>query len=481
MPLTLKIIAPSQLIPGQVPEYQFDNLGGSIGRKPNNDFILLDPERYISSKHAIIEYNHNKYYITDTSTNGVFINNSKTPLGSGNSEELMNGDKISIGDFQLLVSLDQASHDASLDQVINTPTATPNIPFQPSSIDESFYNEPVAIDENIVDPLAILGGGPDVYNSSPDLSFPASTPDVIPDDNFSASLIGSPHENIPEPSPINEPFSPPGVIPDDWDIMADANTAHTHNIGAPTAPPQPIPEDFHPSTAAPFDQDDIFSVLEDNNAAPIIPSPTPATPATQTAPTLPADSSFMDSFLLGAGIDAQRLDIQDKHALMQKIGRLTRSSVEGLMIALRARATIKSNFRVNKTTISPVENNPLKFLVTTDDALITLLSDDKAGYMPADEAFIEGFKDLQTHQMALMAGMQATINAIVKQFDPATLERSFEGQSGSGIIPGQKKAKNWDSYAAFHAKLSDSLLDDFQNVYGEEFAHAYEMQINKLL
>jgi len=478
MPLTLKIIAPSQLVPGQVPEYQFDNLGGSIGRKPNNDFILLDPERFISSKHAIIEYNHNKYYITDTSTNGVFINNSKTPLGSGNSEELMNGDKISIGDFQLLASLDQSSHVAQSDQIINTPTKAPDIPFQPSTIDESFYNEPAAIDENIVDPLAILGGGSDTYDSSPDLSFPASTPDVIPDDNFAASLIGNPHETIPEPSPINEPFSPPGVIPDDWDIMGDTNSVSTSSFSEPTSSPSPIPENFQTSTASAFGQDDIFSVLDDNTAAPISPSPRPAT---QTTPISHSDSSFMDSFLLGAGIDAQRLDVQDKQALAQKIGRLTRNSVEGLMIALRARATIKSNFRVSKTTISPVENNPLKFLVTTDDVLTTLLSDDKAGYMPADEAFIEGFKDLQTHQMALMAGMQATINAVVKQFDPTTLERSFEGQSGSGIIPGQKKAKYWDNYAEFHAKLSDSLLDDFQKVYGEEFAHAYEVQINKLL
>ena len=478
MPLTLKIIAPSKLIPGQIPEYQFDNLGGSIGRKPNNDFILLDPERYISSKHAIIEFNHDKYYITDTSTNGVFINNSKTPLGSGNSEELMNGDKISIGDFQLLVSLNQTSGDVSLDQIINTPTTTPNTPYTPSSIDESFYNEPAAIDENIVDPLAILGGGPDISESQADMSFPASTADITPNDNFIVSndniaddLIGSPHENIPEPSPINEPFTPPGVIPDDWDIMGDASTDRRD---IPQSTP-PIPENFQDSKASSFDQDDIFSTLEENNAAAI--SPTPLAQSTASH----SETSYIDSFLQGAGIDTQRLNIQDKHALMQKIGRLTRNSVEGLMIALRARATIKSNFRVSKTTISPVENNPLKFLVTADDALITLLSDDKAGYMSADEAFNEGFKDLQTHQMALMAGMQATINAIVKQFDPENLERSFETQGGSGLIPGQKKSKNWDSYVEFHAKLSDRLLDDFQNVYGEEFAHAYEMQINKLL
>ncbi|HFE37645.1 MAG TPA: type VI secretion system-associated FHA domain protein TagH, partial [Gammaproteobacteria bacterium] len=183
----------------------------------------------------------------------------------------------------------------------------------------------------------------------------------------------------------------------------------------------------------------------------------------------------------GAGLDAQALNFQDKLALMEKVGRLTRNSVEGLMIALRARATVKSSFRVSKTTISPAENNPLKFLVTTNDALNALLSDEKPGYMPAEEALNEGFKDLQNHQMALMAGMQATIETIIKQFDPHSLAQSFNAHGGSSIIPGQKKAKYWDHYADFYAKFSNNFQDDFQNTFGEDFACAYEKQINKLL
>lgn len=508
MPLTLKIIAPSKLISGQVTEYRFDNLGGSIGRKPNNDFILLDPERYISSKHAIIEYNYDKYYITDTSTNGIYINNSKTPMGSGHSEELKNGDKISIGDFQLLVTLNQTAKTDPLDQLIGDPQSiptelpTPGASYDPPSIDESFYDAPAAtdtpsfapssldtpsFDKNIVDPLAILDGGVEnnqssidvndlgINDSSVDSSYPSVTPDAFISDSFSESSILDPHQNIPEPAVINEPFTPPNAIPDDWDIMGDAKVSDNSSGRQATPSSPPVQSTSPASTASSFDPNDIFSVLEDGNSAPMAAS-TPQQP-----PNIQTDNSFIDSFLLGAGVNAKQLSVQDKHALMQKMGRLMRSSVEGLMIALRARSTIKSTFRVNKTSISPVENNPLKFLVTADDVLIALLSDDKAGYMSADEAFKEGFKDLQTHQMALMAGMQATINAIVKQFDPTNLERSFEPQAGSGLIPGQKKSKNWDCYVQFHSKLSDNLLDDFQNVYGEEFAQAYEIQINKLL
>jgi len=543
MPLILKIIAPSQLISGQTTEYKFDELGGTLGRKPSNDFILLDPERFISSKHATIECKNNQYFITDTSTNGVFINNSATPLGTGNSAELKDGDKITIGDFKLACHLEHTSN-IGVSLGLNTDLPTPSVGSGVNSINEietSFiensdfdignpYEEPATLqpdfDPDIVDPLAILGGElggePVKENAFDSANFsPIDTPPSL-NDNLGDHLFNNPHETIPEPSVINEPFTPPSVIPDDWDILGESNPADP--LITPTAS-DPIPpgESFSaiPSDEKIFDDDDIFSSLNNADSSAVDnflspqsspsqrvtsnqgakpnhrPNPTPASPFPQTpqAPQTPIrqapqmesqafameGNDLLDSFLKGAGINGDQLSNQDKKALMHKVGLLTRSSVEGLMIALRARSTIKSSFRVNKTSIAPIENNPLKFLVTTDDALITLLSDDKQGYMPAEDAFNEGFKDLQTHQMALMAGMQATIKAIVTQFDPSNLEHTFDNQGGSSIIPGQKKSKNWDSYVEFHARISNRLLDDFQHVYGEEFAHAYEAQINKLL
>jgi len=531
MPLTLKIIAPSQLISGQVQEYKFDELGGSIGRKPTNDFILLDPERFISSKHAIIEYNHNKYFITDTSTNGVFINNSKAPLGTGNSAELMHGDKITIGEFQLIANLEETAPAATpWDQpqaaIPSPPPAIPNAPPMDDSfgITDGLLGDSISSNNgDVVDPLAILGGDSMINDQSSDLDLPSMSPSFPADDDLTDGLFGNAHENIPEPSPINEPFTPPNVIPDptaapepqsgasvipdDWDIMGDSNPPTVE-----AAPAQPAASGFQnggsiiPNDEPLFEGDDIFSALETEPLSPQSKTPafeTPAaaaeqaapfqqpvataqptpTPAFQQAPTanVPVDTSYFDSFLQGAGINPQQLSIADKKALMHKIGSLTRTTVTGIMTALRARATIKSSFRVNKTTIAPVENNPLKFLVTADDALIAILSDDKPGYMPAEQALTEGFKDLQNHQMALMAGMQATINSIVNQFDPNNLERSFDIQTGSSLIPGHKKSKNWDCYVEFHSKVAQRLLDDFQNVYGEDFAKAYEAQINKLL
>lgn len=569
MSLTLKIISPATLPAGQLPEFTFDENGGSIGRKPNNDFILVDPERFISSQHASISCKNGAFIITDTSTNGVFINNSRRPIGNGNSEELNDGDKISIGEFQLETILAHAAKPSTAWDNIPEPAALGDdilggdilgnsIP-GPAAGDSFNFDEPFlsnnASENSIdsVDPLALLGGDLSGQNDAAPLSSPmSSTPsaqtntprhseniDLFAEDNnddfFSGLSDNNPHQNIPEPLPINEPFTPPTAIPDDWDIMGDnsadniatANPPKTAATGAPvsnqTSQASQSSDPLFENTA--FEQttplipdgdslfeDDIFAALEApvSSEQPNVVSPPPATPAAQpavaiptanmaTSPVAPAqvatpsmsnpvnaappadNNALINAFIKGVGIDPAQINASNPEDLMLKIGQLTRISTEGLMMALRARATIKSSFRVNKTIIAPIENNPLKFSVTSEDALNVIFSDEKAGYMPATEAFSEGFKDLQSHQMAMMAGMQGTIKAITHQFSPQNLEQKFESkQSGSSFIPGNKKAKNWEMYELFYKKISATLQDDFQNVYGEEFARAYENQIRKL-
>jgi len=552
MPLKLKIISPSALPSGQVSEIEFDELGGTIGRKPNNDFILIDPERFISSKHASIEYRNGKYFITDTSTNGVFINNAKQPVGTNNSEEIMNGDKISIGDFQMIVELESQSADLSPEPIWQSestgfPQSTPPSSAEPFDLIGSTEPGPAGNLDDVVDPLALLDGGSQAPSTpapiDQDLSeLLAPTPGISSNDQLANDVnpahamppeaehdfFANAHEQIPEPEPVNELFSPPSAIPDNWDIMSDEESVEPQTQ-QPAAPSPVAGEQIAaPVSVIPDDDifgDDIFSSLsaEPSSVATPTPQPKPQVPpqsqrpatrpetpqptAPQTVPKTPKPvepqvqkpaprpapqaavtssptaeqaDDLLNAFFEGAGINAQQLSFADKKMLMKKVGQLTRINTEGLIIALRARTTIKSSFRVNKTTIAPVENNPLKFLVTTDDALNTLLSDDRQGYMPAVQAFEEGFTDLQTHQMAMMAGMQATIRAIVNQFDPKSLEHMFVNQGGSSLIPVSKKSKNWDHYIEFYKKLSDRLMDDFQNVFGEEFARAYELQIQKL-
>lgn len=70
-----------------------------IGRGAKCNIVL--PDLYISSEHARIEKQKDRYFIDDLqSANGTFVNNGKITERT----ELRNGDRISLGGMDLLFS-----------------------------------------------------------------------------------------------------------------------------------------------------------------------------------------------------------------------------------------------------------------------------------------------------------------------------------------------------------------------------------------
>lgn len=106
MALQLKIVSEHADLVGDDAEREFHEEGGTIGRSLQNDWILPDPDRYISGRHATIDHKGGVYYLLDTSSNGVYFNDEMEPVGKGNPRRLFNGDQIRMGDFQFVVSLD---------------------------------------------------------------------------------------------------------------------------------------------------------------------------------------------------------------------------------------------------------------------------------------------------------------------------------------------------------------------------------------
>jgi len=80
--------------------------GGSIGRAHDNDWVLPDPQRYLSAHHARVRFNNSTYHLLDTSTNGVFINERTTALGRRGSYVLRDGDRLRLGEYLIAVSID---------------------------------------------------------------------------------------------------------------------------------------------------------------------------------------------------------------------------------------------------------------------------------------------------------------------------------------------------------------------------------------
>lgn len=71
----------------------------TLGRGSDNDWVLRDEERVLSKNHCVVEFKSGVYVVIDSSTNGVFHNESLEPLGRGNSAVLADGDRLRFGAF----------------------------------------------------------------------------------------------------------------------------------------------------------------------------------------------------------------------------------------------------------------------------------------------------------------------------------------------------------------------------------------------
>jgi type VI secretion system FHA domain protein len=166
---------------------------------------------------------------------------------------------------------------------------------------------------------------------------------------------------------------------------------------------------------------------------------------------------------------------------MQAAGEALRTVVKGLMEVLAARANTKQEFRIERTMVGARDNNPLKFSGDVDEALRVMLLGKTPGFLPARQAMEEAVGDIKSHQLAVLAGMQAGLATVIARFDPAKLEQNMEQRSLlAGVLPGARKARFWDLFKSLYRELAVELEDDFQKAFGNAFARAYKDQLDRL-
>ncbi|MFG9141504.1 type VI secretion system-associated FHA domain protein TagH [Pseudomonas aeruginosa] len=472
MPLRLTITSYHKLTPGQCSEKVLDQGQLTIGRGPDNDWVLPDPERLVSSRHCTILNRDGVYYLTDTSTNGVLLVNAGHRLRRGNSEPLQDGETVRLGEYDILVQL---GHDIALPGSGN-PQTDPFTSFDALMSRQAAGSAPAFAEPAPTPHPAVTahfqGGSP--LDTKPDLfdfltpppPGAAPRPDHVPAEQHD---FRPPEPVIPLP-PATTPAPPPAggapLIPADWDPFAEL----LGNTPAPSATPvvQPLPTVEPTPLAMPFADPGITQQPQPQPAS--VAAPTPPASATATA-----GGDLLQAFLRGAGMTQLKVDPAGAEAQMEAIGRSYRGLVEGLVDVLRARASLKGEFRMAQTMIQPVQNNPLKFAPNVDEAMLLLLRRDNQAFMAPDRAVADSFEDLKAHQLAVMAGVQAAIRHLLARFEPAALEARFGKPAGlSGLLPGARQAQNWDSFTELYAKILREAEDDFQELFGREFSRAYE-------
>ncbi|MDT4824262.1 type VI secretion system FHA domain protein [compost metagenome] len=462
MPLRLTITSYHKLTPGQCAEMTLDQGELRIGRGTENDWVLPDPERLVSSRHCTIQFRDGTYYLTDTSTNGVLLVNSGLRMHRGNSEPLQDREVLRLGEYEILVQLEAvapggatADPFTSFDALMSRQAGTPDIapapqPAAPNVPASAHFQGRSSLDTK-----------PDLFDflAAPPVP-PAPRPDHVPAERHD---FRPPEPVLPEPAIPAESAQQP-AIPMDWDPFADAGRPAS-GVALPPLPPAEATPPAVPSEPV----------------SPEPPKVTAALPQGERRAVPAGDSEALEAFLRGAGMDQLKVDRAEAAAQMEAIGRSYRLMVEGLLDVMRARSSLKGEFRMAQTMIRPVENNPLKFAPNVDEAMLLLLRHGNQAFMAPDRAIDESFEDLKAHQLAVMAGVQAAIKQLLSRFEPVELEARLNKPSGlSGLLPGGRQAQYWALFTELYATISKEAEDDFQDLFGREFSRAYEEQSLKL-
>jgi type VI secretion system FHA domain protein len=106
MALRLRIVGSHAAGLGEASTKVFGVHGGTIGRGRDNDWVLPDPDRYLSGTHARVDFRAGSYIVVDTSSNGTYVNDASEPLGKFHEYTLQDGDFLRLGNYEFRVSID---------------------------------------------------------------------------------------------------------------------------------------------------------------------------------------------------------------------------------------------------------------------------------------------------------------------------------------------------------------------------------------
>lgn len=215
------------------------------------------------------------------------------------------------------------------------------------------------------------------------------------------------------------------------------------------------------------------------------PAPVPADPATATAPLqAPAPNTgdrdeLLGAFARGCGLPVEQLRSLDA-ATLQSLGGLLAALVRGTLQLVHARSSTKHELRANVTIIASSGNNPLKFAPDSQAALLQLLGRGLPGFMAGEEAVVDAFDDLSAHQVGLLAASRSALYAMGQRLSPERIESEHVGGGVAEMLPGGRKAALWDRYSRLYATLLGEAREEYEAEFQRAFVQAYENEIGRL-
>ena len=490
--LTIEVISYKERPLPRPQARDFDEMGGTIGRRENSTLWLEDPERMndgsaISRDHARIEYQAGHYVIIDNGANPLRINNRT--LGKGKEARLADGDQLSIGDYVLQVRMRQTgiappgkgaprieptlgpvtSREAGIDTLVSR-DALEKIA-RPANADRPLVDRQRVVTSSMTEDANPHPRSRELQKLEEQLGI--GVPPLEPEPSYQ-SFSAERDTNAPAQhlSQVDRNAAPTaGGIVVSWGKENEPDLPRVRDIPVKTTPHVEVREQTSmkgeaEGTTAPTEHDPL-AVTSKLKA--VAPSDSPQVP-----------DGLLEAFLAGAGNPNLKLPQGLDAETLFQLGELMRATVGGILQLLKVRSETKSEVGAKLTIIAPYVN-PLKFSPDVNFALQQLMASQSKGFMPPIRAIHDAFSDLISHQVGLLAGLDAAMNALIDRFSPEQLQRQLVDKGLlDSVIPFKEKAKLWDLFETKFDDIKEKAREGVDNAFRTEFVKAYEGKVAEL-
>jgi type VI secretion system protein len=394
--------------------------GGTIGRSADNDWVLPDPQRYVSAHHARVQFREGQFYLQDVSTNGVYVNDDTEPLAKRGSAgyRLANGDVLRIGDYHILAAL-ESRRDAEHPTAAAVPTSIHALRLLGRAADRDIGAK-LNVEELLVpvidmDPALPVGA----YGQAVD----SGRVQALANASRPAPATGVPPEAAPPAAAVAAPLGASLAR------LAEAVSREPKNSGG-------------------------FLALDDVH-------------------------SGLDAFCRGAGIDHERLPAAAQGRLLHLAGRLFREALVGFKELERTRADTRNRYRIESP--PPEQDDPRPSLGDSmvEDLAVELFLRHEGRRLDSVQWLRDTVAAARLHEGATAQATRAAFVEFLDRLDPAELEARFERAARRGKARSADKAQYWEMFITFYRNLIEMPADHLPHTFVEAFAAAYREALKK--
>lgn len=445
MALRLRVVSDHRRSLGDRGSIVFGVGGGTIGRSADNDWVLPDPQRYVSAHHARVSFRQGSYFLEDLSTNGAFANDGDVAIGKLGPHRLQNGDLLRFGDYQVAVVL-EAEAAAELGAA---PAAS--------------QTGPVAVPTSINTFRTVGRAAQTDIGASLDLDAllipePAAAADTSPARVVAQAAVA------------------PEAVPGIGDSGNQSGGFRPVNAYGQAVARIARPDSRAEDQGEPDDEVIARRIARLAKAASKDPRNGSGNGAS--APALYDVQSGLQAFCRGAGIDAERLPADAQTRMMHLVGQLFREAFVGLKDLERSRNEIRNRYRIE---IPQVADDPRPSLarMAVEDLLIEILHQHETRRLDAVQWLREQMTTSKEHENAVSQAMQEAFVEFVGRLDPAELEARFERAARRGKLRTGGKAQAWELYGDFYRNLVEKPAEHMPHTFVEAFSLAYREYLKK--